>query len=151
MTETRGRPSKYTPEVAETILKGVSEGLSLRKVCEPDDMPSEATVRRWVIDDTEGFSAHYTRSRDIGLDCRADALVEAAKEAKDASLGRLSFDADRWYLSKLAPKRYGDKIAHVGGDKDDAPIRSEVAIDVTKLTREQLEVLASIPMGGGGE
>lgn len=120
----RGRPSKYTPEIAEIILKGVSEGLSLRKVCEPDDMPSEASVRQWVIDDKEGFSAHYTRARDIGLDCRADALVEAAKEAKDASLGRLSFDADRWYLSKLAPKRYGDKITQEHTGTDGGPIQT---------------------------
>lgn len=143
---TRGRPSKYTPEVAEIILKGVSEGLSLRKVCEPDDMPSEATVRRWVIDDTEGFSAQYTRSRDIGLDCRADALVEAAKEAKDASLGRLSFDADRWYLSKLAPKRYGDKITQEHTGADGGPIQSHATLRVELLNKEQLEVLASIPI-----
>ena len=142
----RGRPSKYTPEVAEIILKGVSEGLSLRKVCEAEDMPSEATVRRWVIDDTEGFSAQYTRSRDIGLDCRADALVEAAKEAKDASLGRLSFDADRWYLSKLAPKRYGDKLETTLQGPNGGPIQSESRVDVAGLSEEQLRVLASIPV-----
>lgn len=144
----RGRPSKYTPEVAEIILKGVSEGLSLRKICEPDDMPSEASVRQWVIDDKEGFSAHYTRARDIGLDCRADALVEAAKEAKDASLGRLSFDADRWYLSKLAPKRYGDKITQEHTGTDGGPIRTQGTVDVTGLSAEQLAVLASIPVAG---
>ena len=124
MTE-RGRPSLYTQEIADLICTGISEGKSLRSLCVAEDMPSEATVRRWVIDDLEGFSAQYTRARDIGLDCRADALVEDAKIAKDAALGRLSFDADRWYLSKLAPKRYGDKIAHVGGDPEsgDRPIQ----------------------------
>ena len=141
----RGRPSSYTKEIADVICKGLSEGLSLRKVCEADDMPSEATVRAWVVEDREGFSAHYARARDIGLDCRADALVDDAKIAKDASLGRLAFDADRWYLSKLAPKRYGDKITHVGGDPaTDNPIQT--AITVGDLTEEQLRVLASIPV-----
>jgi len=123
--ETRGRPSLYTQEIADTICTGISEGKSLRSLCVPESMPSEACVRRWVVDDHEGFAAQYTRARDIGLDCRADALVEDAKLAKDAALGRLSFDADRWYLSKLAPKRYGDKIAHVGGDPEsgDRPIQ----------------------------
>lgn len=147
MTDTpnpRGRPSLYTQEIADLIVHGVSEGRSLRSICTPEDMPSEATVRRWVIDDLEGFSAHYTRARDIGLDCRADALVEDAKTAKDAGLGRLSFDADRWYLSKLAPKRYGDKTALVGGDPEhgDKPI----AVDVSGLTSEQLSVLAGIKL-----
>jgi len=140
----RGRPSKYTPEVADIILKGVSEGLSLRKVCEPDDMPSEASVRQWVIDDKEGFSAHYTRARDIGLDCRADALVEAAKEAKDASLGRLSFDADRWYLSKLAPKRYGDKITQEHTGADGGPMKVEGSLTQTVLVKLSDAALAEI-------
>ena len=148
MTE-RGRPSLYTPEIAEAICTGVAEGLSLRKVCEPDDMPSEAAVRRWVIDDHEGFAAQYTRSRDIGLDCRADALVEEAKAAKDAPLGRLAFDADRWYLSKLAPKRYGDKIAHVGGDPaTDNPIQSQGAIKVEGAPEDVLRWLASQKVEG---
>lgn len=143
MTE-RGRPSLYTPEIAEAICKGVAEGLSLRKVCEADGMPSEATVRQWVVDDKEGFSSQYTRSRDIGLDCRADALVEEAKAAKDAPLGRLAFDADRWYLSKLAPKRYGDKIAHVGGDPaTDNPIQSQGTIKVEGAPEDVLRWLAS--------
>lgn len=106
----RGRPTAYTQEIADLICSKLAEGMSLRAICRSEDMPAEAAVRQWAIDDREGFYAHYTRSRDIGLDCRADAAIEDAKEAKDASLGRLAFDADRWYLSKLAPKRYGDKL-----------------------------------------
>jgi hypothetical protein len=117
----RGRPTVHTQEIADHICQKLAEGLSLRAICrlgaeENDTFPSEAAVRQWVIDDREGFAAQYTRSREIGLDCRADALIEDAKMAKDAALGRLAFDADRWYLSKLAPKRYGDKLqAEVSG------------------------------------
>jgi hypothetical protein len=107
----RGRPTIYTQEIADTICQRLAKGESLRAICRSDDaFPDESTVRQWVIDDREGFYPQYTRSREIGLDCRADALIEDAKAAKDAALGRLAFDADRWYLSKLAPKRYGDKL-----------------------------------------
>lgn len=147
---TRGRPSLYTPEIAELILLGVSEGKSLRKICEPEDMPSEAAVRRWVMDDHEGFAAHYTRSRDIGLDCRADAIIEDAKAAKDAGLGRLSFDADRWYLSKLAPKRYGDKLTTELTGADGGPIQSAVSFDPSKLSTGALQELLAAT-GGSGE
>ena len=123
--ETRGRPSIYTQEIADLICNGISEGKSLRSLCVAEDMPSEATVRRWVIDDHEGFSTQYTRARDIGLDCVADEVFEIADNATgDHQRDRLRFDARRWYLSKLAPKRYGDKIAHVGGDPaTDHPIQ----------------------------
>lgn len=105
-----GRPTDYTEALAADICEKLAEGLSLRAICREEDMPPESTVRLWVVDDREGFAAQYTRARDVGLDCRADAAIEDAKSARDAGLGRLSFDADRWYLSKLAPKRYGDKL-----------------------------------------
>lgn len=140
-TPTRGRPSLYTPEIAELILLGVSEGRSLRKICEPEDMPSEAAVRRWVMDDHEGFAAHYTRSRDIGLDCRADAIIENAKDAKDASLGRLSFDADRWYLSKLAPKRYGDKLTTELTGADGGPVKTEAVVDWSGVPSDAIQAV----------
>lgn len=118
MGEERGRPSEYSQELADDICSKLAEGMSLRAICRGDDYPHEATVRHWAVENREGFFTQYTRSRDIGLDCRADALVEDAKIAKDAALGRLSFDADRWYLSKLAPKRYGDKSTTVHEDPD---------------------------------
>lgn len=92
-------------------------------------MPSEALVRSWVIDDMQGFAAHYARARDIGLDCIADEIreisdtpvlgeTETSKEwGTEVKKGdmlehrRLQVDARKWYLSKLAPKRYGDRQA----------------------------------------
>lgn len=107
----RGRPSIYSQEIADKICDGLAKGLSLRAICRDDDLlPDESTVRAWAVDNRADFYPQYTRARDIGLDCRADAAIEDAKLAKDAGLGRLSFDADRWYLSKMAPKRYGDKL-----------------------------------------
>ncbi len=81
-------------------------------------MPGESTVRGWVVDDREGFSAKYTRSRDIGLDMRADRIEAKIMGEADTQRARLLFDHDRWYLSKLAPKRYGDKVTneHTGAD-----------------------------------
>lgn len=79
-------------------------------------MPPEATVRGWVVDDIDGFAAQYARARDIGLDVCADELFEIADGNGDVARDRLRFDMRRWYLSKMAPKRYGDKteVAHTG-------------------------------------
>jgi hypothetical protein len=42
---------------------------------------------------------------------------------------RLRVDTRKWAMSKLAPKKYGDRITH-GGDPD-APINHQVGITVT--------------------
>lgn len=123
----RGRPTDYTQEIADYICSKLAEGMSLRAICRSEDsgfdLPDEATVRGWAVENREGFFTQYTRSREIGLDCRADAAIEDAKQAKDAALGRLSFDAERWYLSKLAPKKYGDKITNEHTGPDGGPVQ----------------------------
>jgi hypothetical protein len=121
-----GRPTDFTSELADAICAKLAMGDSLRSICLSDDMPDESTVRGWAMDNREGFFPQYTRARDIGLDCRADRLIEEARSATDAGLGRLRFDADRWYLSKLASKRYGDKIDVTG----------ELTHKVTRIERE---------------
>jgi hypothetical protein len=40
----------------------------------------------------------------------ADEVQEIADGVGDVARDRLRFDSRRWYLSKLAPKRYGDKL-----------------------------------------
>lgn len=114
-----GRPSSYTPEIAAAICERLAAGQSLRAICRDEDMPAEATVRKWAVEDVNGFSAQYTRSRDIGLDAIADDVFEIADNQRgDPTRDRLRFDARRWYLSKLAPKKYGDKVTneHTGRD-----------------------------------
>lgn len=119
----RGRPSVYTQEIADLICQKLAEGMSLRAICRSDDMPSDACVRNWALEDREGFFAQYTRSRDIGLDCVADEVFDIADDKTgDVIRDRLRFDARRWYLSKLAPKRYGDKVQQEVSGPDGGPI-----------------------------
>ena len=114
----RGRPTDYTPEIGRDICERLAQGESLRSICKDDDFPAESAVRGWVVDDRDGFSAQYTRARDVGLDCRADRIGERIEMESDTQRARLLFDHERWYLSKLAPKRYGDKLQaeHTGPD-----------------------------------
>jgi hypothetical protein len=132
-----GRPSEYTEEKATAICALLAEGLSLREICKKDGMPPHSTVRQWVLDDRAGFAAHYARARDFGLDALADEILEIANTPKEGiktvekptgtevtngdmiEHRRLQVEARKWYLSKLAPKRYGDKLA-VEHDVSDA-------------------------------
>lgn len=134
---TRGRKSTYTDEIADQICARLATGESLAGICRDEGMPPESTVRTWVIDDPSGFAAKYARARDIGLDCVADEIIRIAdtpiegvvvKESEDGvettrkdmlEHRRLQVEARKWYLSKLAPKRYGDRQqVDVGGQQD---------------------------------
>lgn len=85
------------------------------------------------MDDREGFAAQYAQARDLGLEAMADELFDIADETtkdtftdKDGNdrpnnewitRSRLRVDTRKWYLSKLAPKRYGDRLdVAVSGD-----------------------------------
>jgi hypothetical protein len=124
-----GRPSSYTPELAAEICERLACGESLRAICRDDHMPSDFAVRSWAINDVAGFSSRYTCARDFGLDVLADELLDISntpvegvrreesddgvKVVREDMLGhrRLQVDARKWYLSKLAPKKYGDRQA----------------------------------------
>ena len=114
--------ARSVPTISDDeIFKRISEGESLRGICEAEGLP-ESTTRLRLRDDPV-LAAHYARARDAQADHYAEKIVHVADTATDASIGRLKMDALKWAASKLAPKRYGDKIAHVGGSEDDAPIR----------------------------
>lgn len=99
-------------------------------------MPAESTVRGWALDDTGGFSAKYARARDLQADCLAEEIVAISDEApevvtrgeddaKEVALDsgfvarqRLRVDARKWFASKVAPKKYGDRqqVEHTGAN-----------------------------------
>lgn len=85
----------------EIILERLAQGESLSAICRDKGMPSREAVRLWQNADEE-FDLAVTRAREDGFEKRATEAVEMAKTAEDAALGRLAFDAERWYLGKLS-------------------------------------------------
>ena len=127
-----GRPTKYSDAVAAEICRLMAEeGLSVRKLCERDGMPSRITIINWLADPRRAeFLNQYTQARAALADYHAEATVDIADE--DTATGklngedvvvvfdsaavarnRLRVDARKWYASKLAPKKYGDKTETV--------------------------------------
>lgn len=110
----------YSPEIAERICEELASGLSLRTICADEALPNRRTVMRWMEDNPE-FATKCARAREIGLDDRAEAMREEMTAEEDVQRARLIFDYGKWYLSKLAPKVYGDKqvTEHHGKDGKD--------------------------------
>jgi hypothetical protein len=124
-----GRPSDFTLEVANDLCERLSKGESLRTICEEADKPSRSTVQRWLASN-ETFRIQYAHAREQQAEWYAERIVDDAMTATDAAIGRLRMDALKWAASKLAPKKYGDKVAHVGGGPDDAPIQTQGTVEV---------------------
>jgi len=110
------------------ICARLASGESLLQVCRDEGMPPESTVRRWVADDREGFSAKYAHARDIGLDHQADRIIEIADTEEDPAKARVMIDARKWHLSKMAPKRYGEKTTTEITGQGGGPV--QVAVNV---------------------
>jgi hypothetical protein len=132
-----GRPSSFTPELADEICEQISLGKSLRTICDEQGMPDKATVFRWLAAD-EVFRDQYVRAREAQADHMAEELLEIADDGKNDSYkdddgiertnhdvvarSRLRVDARKWLMSKMAPKKYGDKITQEVTGANGAPL-----------------------------
>lgn len=120
-----GRPSSYTPEIASEICQRIASGESLRSICKDNHIPDMSTVIAWNLDDREGFSKQYARSRQIQAELLADEIFEVSDDGSNdwqegkfgpmlngeaVARSRLRVDTRKWYLSKVLPKVYGEKI-----------------------------------------
>ncbi len=106
-----GRPSSYTEEIADTICERLMEGRSLRSICDDEDMPDRRTVVRWQVQH-EDFATRCARARELQADLMDDMILDAANACtvEDAQAARVKISAYQWRASKLAPKKYGDKV-----------------------------------------
>jgi hypothetical protein len=128
-----GRPSDYSPELAETICNLLIEGNSLRAIEDMDGMPSKTAILRWVSKHPE-FRDQYARALEARTDAHADEILAIADDGHNDWMekhfgddvkwvengeairrSQLRIDSRKWLMSKLAPKKYGDKLLH-GGD-----------------------------------
>lgn len=103
-----GRPTKFTQELADTICERIANGETLRAICRDIDLPP-STVIEWTMNN-KSFSEQYAQARQKQADAYADMILDEAFNSHDAQIGRLRVDALKWVASKLAPKRYGDKV-----------------------------------------
>ena len=113
-----GRPTIYTDELGLDICKRIAEGESLRKVADDDLMPNRSTIHDWILTN-ESFSNQYEKAVNVRTDNMADDLNEIADNTEgEVQRDRLRLDTRKWYLSKIMPKKYGDKVdVTSGGEK----------------------------------
>jgi len=129
-----GRPSDYTQELADRICSELALGKSLRTVCKSDDTPEISTIFRWLRTHPE-FNQQYAKAKEESADALLEETMDIADDGSNDWIAsndpdnpgyrtngeaiqrsRLRVDVRKWAMSKLKPKKYGEKIdATVGG------------------------------------
>lgn len=132
-----GRPTTFAQEIADQICERIACGESLRKICEGEDMPGLSTVFRWLYAN-EAFRDQYTRAREAQQEYLALEILEIADDGSNDTYideegkprvdhdviqrSRLRVDTRKWIMSKLAPKKYGDKVDVNHGGQAENPL-----------------------------
>jgi hypothetical protein len=123
-----GRPSDYTPEIAEEIFRRLANGESLKAICEDDHLPSRETVRHWLFVNPE-FLGNYARAREEQAEHYADEIIEIADTETDANIARVRIDARKWKAARMAPRKWGDKVINEHGGTNGAAIEHKVTVE----------------------
>jgi hypothetical protein len=119
----------------------MSEGESLRAIWRDRGMPSEGTVRGWAVRDVDDFGNRYRAARQLLFEYWADRIVDIADdEEADPRSRQIRTGVRQWLMSKLAPRRYGDKV-QIGGDPESPLQVMHSQVSLSELTDAQLEAL----------
>jgi hypothetical protein len=137
-----GRPSDYTPELADLICEQLAMGYSVRTVCKGEGMPAPSTIFRWLREHKE-FQEQYARAKQESADAMADELLDIVDDGSNdwmvinkggytatvvdqeaVQRSKLRAETRKWLMSKMKPKKYGDKLDLTSGGKkiEQAPI-----------------------------
>lgn len=121
---------KEKQKLASAVLRRMESGMSGNKSCREAGVPVR-TFLDWVDADEE-LAAQYARAREDMHDAIAQEIMDISDEepamvvdqngvARYDSAGvqhqRLRVDSRKWLLSKVAPKKYGERLALAGDEE----------------------------------
>lgn len=122
------------PVNAEFICRRIARAYTLTQIAGELGCVA-SSITDWVAADAD-FAAMYARAKLAQADYMADEIVAIADEGSNdwmqreleagrivevpdhehINRSRLRVDTRKWLMSKMAPKKYGDKLQHTGAD-----------------------------------
>jgi DNA-binding transcriptional regulator YdaS (Cro superfamily) len=125
MATKRTKPgSEDRAAISQMVLDGMRSGLSAFKACQKAGV-SQSTFNDWLNADVK-LAAEYAHAREDLIERMANEIMDLAdsevpetgdgkKDWQAIQKHKLQVDTRKWLLSKLSPKKYGDKL-EVSGD-----------------------------------
>lgn len=134
--------SKYSEDLIDGIFQSIAEGMPVRGACKEAKITA-FTLFNW-LDSKPGLSDRYARAKELAMEKMADEILTIGdNNTRDEKFitdyngkvipvadndyiqrSKLRVDTRKWLMSKLAPKKYGDKVQQqiTGADGKDLPI-----------------------------
>ena len=137
---------KYTPELFNHICKRIATGMTVLKACERplkmrgSDVVQSAnqnTFHSWIRKDINGCAAIYANTLLLKTDAVFDILFDIADDVDPDTAAiakaKVRIDVRKWYLQKVDPSKFSDKIVNEHTGKDGGPIQ------ITNMSDAELE------------
>ncbi len=154
ITKPKGKhkPKPGQDDLEDRICQAIaSNTLGLKWICKQNpDFPTPMTIFRWLADDEKkDFRYKYARAKEQQAELIADEILSIADDGSNdfmtivrgdesyevenkelTNRSKLRVQARQWLLSKILPKKYGDKL-ELAGDPEN-PINHVVTGMVVK-------------------
>ena len=137
-------------EIFNYVFEQITKGKALRNILFEENMPPAVTFFEWLSKDEEK-AKQYAYACDLRAEYLFDEIIDIADDKSDDIIitkdgnkvlnnefvqrSRVKIDARKWIISKLNPKKFGDKIDHTtnGNDINIKPIEFTI-IDANTTT-----------------
>lgn len=142
---------KDKDNIFEYVCQEIEKGRALRNVLKDENMPSTSTFYQW-LDNDEVKAKQYARATEVRADIIFDDILAIADEnTNDTSINengievvnndviqrsRLRIDARKWVLSKLNPKKFGDKTDVTSGGEKIQNIPTSIQVEINKANED---------------
>lgn len=106
------------------VIRGIMDGQLLRIALEANSISNADFFE--VINSSYELENYYSRAQQSRAEIYAEEIIDIADLEPDPNKARVRVDARKWYASKAAPKKYGDRIdLNVNGTIDIAGALSD--------------------------
>ena len=143
-------PEDKKKDIFDSICQRIIEGEAVRNILKDKDMPSMKTFWDW-LDKDEDLVKQYARAKELYAERMFEDIIlisdgtgddilvdEDGKEQVNWNViqrDKLRSDNRKWVLSKLNPKKYGDRL-QLDQNKKDIPITEEELLkELEKIER----------------
>lgn len=145
-----GRPTLYSPELADRICELIANDNSLRKIGKLPGMPDKSTILRWLANYPD-FATKCARARELQADLICEehrgVINKTIKGILESDVARVALSGLEWQAAKKDPKKYGNSTT-IKGDPN-APLVPKEKLSHAELTARANELLAVVGIGVG--
>lgn len=150
MTNRRtGRPTLFSPELADEICRRLAEGTPFSTICRDEGMPAFSTLWRWEKAHPE-FRAQVQEALETGTHFIASECLRIADDIEmDVPNRKLMIDTRIRLIGKWNRRGYGDKLEidhrRELESMSDEELQEQIKLRMTEMRDQGIDIRALLP------